>query len=479
MGQGALGWADRRRAWLAVALVVLVALIVNPVGYAGGGRDDTRYLEAALCWIESRGICLPHDHWTTRWLAIAPLAGAIALGGLSRAAVSLGTFPAYLLSVVLIGWLGALWFSRRTGIVAAGLFAVVPAVSLLAFRPNVDMVELSAQLAALGLATTAIRQRSVGYALAGGACAGLAVAARDTSLLFAGLAVIAWWLLAPQRRSLLIWSIAGFTAIVAAEVLVYALATGEPLLRFKLALAHGNVPSSELAAWVDTSKSPILNPQFIAGWKRTLGLEIWWPIDPWLNLLGNPQIGPWLLTAPLAVLLVRESLGREERRTLCTMGFGAVLLAAAIVYVLAIDPKSRAFLLPLSAACIALGFALDRLIAGGRQAFAIALASGLFVLGLYATSKYDDIRPLEKAATSWLNEYPGLIETDIQTRGVLILVRGARDLPLSPSGKPLALTIRDRECRTALARPIASGRISLEATVELHDKSSLCLVRYR
>ena len=470
---------DRRGAWLAVALVVMLVLLVNPVGFSGGGRDDTRYVDAALCWVEAGRACIPHDHWTTRWPAIAPLAGAIGLGGLNRAAVGIGTLPSYLLAIVLAGWLGHLWFSRRVGLIAAGLFAAVPAVSIHALRPNVDMIELAAQLAALGLATLAVRSRSAGYAAAAGACAGLAVLSRDTSLVFAGLGVAAWFLFIPRERKLIPWAIAGFAGVIGAEMLAYALATGDPLLRFKLALAHGRVPSSELATWVDTSRSPILNPEFIAGWKRTLGIEVWWPIDPWLNLFASPQIGPWLLTAPLGVLLVRETIQTEEKRALVLIGLGAAVLALALVYVLAIDPKNRAFLLPLTAACLALGWAIDRLVTRGRQAFALILASGLLTLGVYAASQDEDIRPLEEAAGKWLGRYPGQIETDIQTRGTLVLVPGVRELPLAQSGRPLAMTIRDRECWSALARSIGSGRISLEASVELKDKSSLCLVRYR
>jgi hypothetical protein len=161
------------------------------------------------------------------------------------------------------------------------------------------------------------------------------------------------------------------------------------------------------------------------------------------------------------------------------MALGAVILSLAIVYVLAIDPKSRAFLLPLSAACLALGWALDRLIAQRRQAFALILASGLIAFGWYVSSRDEDIRPLERAARDWLSRYPGMIETDIQSRGTLVLVPGVREMPLAPSGRPLAMTIRDRECRDSLARSITSGRILLESSVELRDKSTICLVRYR
>lgn len=479
MGQGDAGIFEGRSAWLVVVAAVTLVLLVNPVGYAGGGRDDTRYLFAAMCWVEQGGVCRPTDHWTTRWPAIAPLAAAVGLGGATRTAVSLGTFPAYLIAVLLVGWLGRLWFSRAAGIVGAALFAVAPAVSLMALRPNVDMVELATQLAALGLGTLAIRGRSPGMALAAGVCAGLAVAARDTSFLFAGLGAAFWWLLAPEARNRLWVAVSGFLLVIGTEMLLYWVTAGDPLLRFRLALAHGSVPSTELAAWVDTSRSPILNPQFIAGWKRPLGIELWWPIDPWLNLLANPQIGPWLMTGPLAAYLVRTESTPEEKRRLKRIGIGAVLLALAIVYGLAIDPKTRAFLLPLAAASVALGYAVARLWERDRRPFAGVLFTALLFLGLFALSQYDNIRPLEREALRYLQDHPGQIELDPQTRGTLALVPGALDSPLAPAGKPLRLTIQTISCEHALAKPIAAGRITLERGIAINDGSALCLVRYR
>jgi hypothetical protein len=316
-------------------------------------------------------------------------------------------------------------------------------------------------------------------ALAAGALAGLAVTARDTSLLFAGFGVVAWFLFAPGERRFIACAIAGFGAVIGAEMLAYFLATGDPLLRFKLALAHGSVPSTELASWVDTSRSPILNPQFIAGWKRPLGIEVWWPIDPWLNLFANPQIGPWLLTAPLAALVARSSMKADERRMLIRIGIGAVLVASAIVYVLAIDPKTRAFLLPLSAATIALGWAISRLFEEGRRAFALTLFGSLMFLGFFALASYQQTKPIEHAATAFMRAHPDQIELDAQAKGTLILVPGVIDAPLAPAGRPLRMTIQNEACRIALARSLAAGRISLESEVVLDDHSSLCLVRYR
>lgn len=479
MGADEKRLAGAKVAWLGVALVLAAILLVNPIGYSGGGRDDTRYLDAALCWVASDAVCLPGNHWETRWPAIAPLAAAVGVGGLNRLAVSLGALASYLTALLLVGWLGRLWFTPRTGAIAAALFASAPATAILALRPNVDMVELSAQLGAIGLATLAIRRRSRGHAVAAGISAALALAARDTSLLLAGLGAAAWWLWAPNCRKLLLWAATGFLGVAGAEMVAYWLASGDPLLRFKLALAHGSVPSSELAAWVDTSRSPILNPEFIAGWKRPMGIEIWWPIDPWLNLLANPQIGPWLITAPLAVIAARESIRPQEKRILERIGLGAAVMALAIVYALAIDPKTRAFLLPLAGACIALGWAVSRLLAERRHAFAWTIFGSLLGLGLVAMSQYDNIRPLERAAGDWIRRYPGLIETDAQTRATLILVEGSAQIPLAPAGRPMRMLIQGDECRTALRRSLAAGRIALVDEAGLHDKSSLCLVRYR
>ena len=479
MGEGAIGWSERRHAWLAVALVVLLVLLINPVGYSGGGRDDTRYLEAARCWVEAGRVCLPHDHWTTRWPAIAPLASAVSLGGLNRTAVGLGTLPSFVLAVALVGWLGRLWFSRKAGLLAAALFAAVPAVSVHALRPNVDMIELAGQLAALGLGTLAVRERSIGFAIAAGVCAGLAVAARDTSFLFAGIGVVAWFLFAPGARKLIPWAIVGFAGVIGIEMLAYALAAGDPLLRFNLALAHGSVPSTELASWVDTSRSPILNPQFIAGWKMTLGIKLWWPIDPWLNLFGNPQIGPWVLVAPLAAVAARDLMNNDERRKLSRIGWGSILIALAIVYVLAIDPKTRAFLLPLAGATLILGWAIARMMEAGKAGFALILLGSLMFLGFYALSKYQQTQPLERAAERFIRSNPGKIEIDPQAKGTLLLAPGVAELPLAPAGRPLRMLIKNDACPVAVARALSAGRISLEGSVVLDDHSSLCLVRYR
>jgi hypothetical protein len=92
--------------WM-VAIVGALALIliVNPVGFVGGGWDDWQYLNAARCWVQ-HGPCLPTDHWQGRWPIIAPLAAVIALLGESRFSVGLPSLAYSIGSLVLLAWLG-------------------------------------------------------------------------------------------------------------------------------------------------------------------------------------------------------------------------------------------------------------------------------------------------------------------------------------------------------------------------------------
>jgi 4-amino-4-deoxy-L-arabinose transferase-like glycosyltransferase len=467
--------AASRWAWLLPALAALALLWVNPVGFVGGGHDDARYLDAARCWAANGAMCVPGDHWAARWPVVAPLAAALALAGDTRAGVGLGALPWWIAALVLAGWLGRLWLSRGAGLVAAVVLASVPAASVLALRPNADLPELAAQLAALGLGTLAVRRGSIGLAIAAGAAAGLAFSTRETSAMFCAVAVAAWWLLAPSRRLLLAWAVAGFAALAAIEMAGYWLAAGDPLLRFRLSLAHGAVPSQFLAPGVDTSRSPILNPEFIAGWVRPLGIEAWWPLDPWLNLLPHPDIGPWLVVGILlgTVAARRGRLG--EGRILAALGLGALAVAVGLVYGLAVDPRPRMFLAAAAAASLAVGAAAT----GRARGVALASAAMLLAAGAFGLMRAPSIRPLEDSARTWLAASRGQVETDRQTRDTLALVAEARGVPLAPAGRPLRLTIRLAPCEDALAAAIGEGRVVLEASASLADGSSICLLRYR
>ena len=455
-----------RWGWLAVAMLALVYLLIHPIGFTGGGADDSRYLDAARCWAAEGAMCQPDNHWASRWPALAPIAAGIGLFGEGRISIGLGTLAGWAASIALVGLLGRLWFDRATGLLAAALFASIPMVSAWATQPSVDLIELAFQLGALALATLAYRRQSVGMAVAAGVAAAVAVQARETSLMLCSVAALAWLLLVPERRRVLLWALAGFGGATVVEMVAYAVATGDPLARYHLSLGHVAIASPELQPWVDTSRGPLFNPDYIAGWKRTAGIEIWWPVDPWLNLLASPLIGAWLIAA---VGMGMANKG-ESRRVVGRIALGAGLVAVLLVYGLAVDPKPRMFLLAAAVAVLVIGWATIGFARRGRGMVPWAVVALLLVLGAATMIRLPDTKAIEGAARDWIAAHPGRIESDPRTIGALTLLPQARALPPVGSGRPLRLVLTSASC-AALARD--------HATVVAERRSAagtLCLV---
>ena len=466
MGERLATFLAGRGGWLAVAIAAVFFLLLHPIGFTGGGADDGRYLEAARCWAANGAMCLPDNHWASRWPALAPIAAGITLLGEGRTSIGLGTLAGWIASIVLVGLLGRLWIDRATGLLAAALLASLPLVSAWATQPSVDLIELAFQLAALALATLAQRRQSVAMAIAAGVAAAIAVQARETSLIFCGVAGLAWLTLDRDRRRVLLWALAGFGGAMAVEVLAYAAATGDPLARYRLSLGHVAVPSPELQPWVDTSRSPLLNPEYIAGWKRAAGIDVWWPVDPWLNLMASPVIGLWLIAA-VGLGMIGKG---DGRRTAGRVAIGAGLVAVILVYGLAVDPKPRMFLLLATAAVLVIGWATTGLVRRGNWPAPVAVIGGLIAWGAVTIIRLPDTRLIEQAARDWIAAHPGRIESDARTVGALTLLPEARALPPVGSGRPLRLVLATSSCAE-----LAKRRATVVAE-QLSDAGTLCLV---
>jgi 4-amino-4-deoxy-L-arabinose transferase-like glycosyltransferase len=456
---------------LAVAVLALACVAINPVGFIGGGFDDVHYLDASRCWVAAGQPCLPQSHWASRWPAVAPLAIFTGLFGETRLTVGLGPLLAWVACIALMYAIGRAWFDRATGYIAAALLAATPVVTQSALTPGVDTTELALQLGALLLATLAYNQRSIAFSIAAGAVAGVAVEARDTSLLFCGAAGIAWFLLEPERRRVLLWSVVGFAAVFAIDFAVYAAATGNPFFRYRLALGHTSVPSVELATNVDTSRSPLFNPAYIAGWRREAGIAVWWPVDPWLNLLASPRIGfllgGMLLMLPIGWQALPPTWKRLGTRTLAF----AMLVSVGLVYVLAVDPKSRMFLLLVAASALTVAAMTVSSWRAGRGLVPGCVVALLVLGGLDVLSLTVNTHDFEIQARRWIRENPGAVEIDPSTTSTLTLVPEARALPLAGSGRPLRIHGTNIGCN-ALDAPIVA-RIGEKATGEL------CLLRLK
>jgi 4-amino-4-deoxy-L-arabinose transferase-like glycosyltransferase len=476
---GAPDW----RHWpaLAVAVLALVCVAINPVGFIGGGGDDTHYLEAARCWVAQGAPCLPPSHWWTRWPIIAPMAGAIALFGESRASVGAGALLYWTVSIALVGWIGAQWFGRRAGFVAAALLALTPSVTAPALQPNADIPELAIQLASLAAATLAFRLQSRGWAMIAGLLAAIAMQTRDTSLLFAISAALGWLVLPKHRRTVLLWAVPGFLAAMFGEALVYAIATGDPLWRYELAMRHAAIPSDELAANVDTSARPFFRPAFIAGWKRDMGIRVAWPIDPWLNLLASPKVMQMFLATALLGGLYWKDVSRGDRRHLITLGGGAFLIALLLVYGLAVDPKPRMFMALVAACAMASGALVDAAFRNGQKLFPLFVLGGCALMGLRFLSIYPATYQAEARAREWIAAHPGSTEIDDRARAFLTLLPEARALPAKGTGGAMLITTAVRDC-SALERPrtgpLAHVRLIDSVGGPNPDQSRLCLWAY-
>jgi 4-amino-4-deoxy-L-arabinose transferase-like glycosyltransferase len=379
-------------------------------------------------------------------------------------------------------------------LVAGCVLLLTPIFSIQLARPNVDHVELCFLLIALLGWIEAARTGDRRYAFLLGGGLALAMLARETSAVFVAAAGIAFLLAPAAQKRVLIWAAPAFALPLAAEMAVYALAAGDPFHRLGLAFGHTRIPSTELAAWVDTSRSPLLNPDFIAGWRAANGIEAHWTVKPVVNLVTHGEIGLTLVAAPalLAVMPRQELDAVARRRTLLALLGLTATAALVFAYALGIDPKPRMFL-PLAAASAAIvGAASVASWRKGRRLIPLALA-GLFTpAAMLCFAGTPGISRAERHAAEWLAEIGPLVTVNETARRHLAMVPAARALPVDDPARPLRLAILWEGC-TVKAEPGARllRRASLQAgewapvawlrarSIGLHPEAGpwLCLMR--
>lgn len=430
---------------LGLLLLATLAVAINPVGFVGAGGDDNQYLRAAECWIANNGPCVPSSHWWSRWPVVAPMVAGMGMFGETRLGVGLGALLYWAVCIGSITWIAARWFGRAAGYIAGAALTLTPIFTASALQPTADVTELALQLAALALGIAAFDRQSRGYAIAAGVVAGLALQARDTSFLFVGATIAAWFFLPRQRRRVLVWATAGFAGAMLAEVAVYALATGDPFWRYKLALHHATIPSGEWATPVDTSASPILNRRFISAWKREMGIYVAWPIDPWLNLFASPKVAHNFIASAVLFSAYRH-LEPNQRQIIKVVAACAIGVALAMVYVLALDPKPRMFMLAVAASALITGALASAAWKRGERAYPLFVLGGCGVAALYVLSSYPASYMAEAKARTWIERYPDKIKIDEDGRNYLALLGEARRLPGADTVRPLLISRGNGTC---------------------------------
>jgi hypothetical protein len=471
-------WDWRRPPAALVALAaMLVALAVNHAGYRGGGADDWHYLEAARCAAAQHGLCVPPSHWWARFSLVAPMALALALGGESRLAVGIVPFLYAAVAVVLFSLLVERRFGRAEAVVAGVLMATVPTVSLVLLQPNVDTAELAFTLGALLLFQSAAASGRRSVALAGGALLGLAILTRPSALALlpiAALVVAA----TPSLRRLALPAALGIAAPLAAEAFVYWLWLGDPLHSWALSLGHTDIPSAELPPGFHSARGPLFNPDYIAAWRPAMGIRVHWTIDPILNLLANPAMGPLLIAALLLLALRRPSPRDADGRTLLWLLGAAILYLGAITYAFAIDPKPRMFMPIAAAAAVIFAVQAARMWREGSKALAGAVGLVTIGIGLVYMATVPDLRGLEPAAGAWVRDYGPGLAVDDASRRFLTLVPGVPELAVNPPRATRYMIVALGPC-AEVERFRTDWRVERVSTVETAggEQASLCLFR--
>jgi hypothetical protein len=474
------------RPWIAALSTTLVLiLLLNPVGFVGGGWDDWQYLNAARCWAE-HGPCLPRDHWQGRWPVIAPLAAAIGLTGESRVAIGLPSLAYALGCLLLLARLGNRLAGPPVGYLAALILLVMPVFGVELLAPNAEHPELFFLLLAANFIHAYVERSNAWLAFAAGLSWALAFQVRETAIAALPLLAIVAWMFARRDRRALAAALAGAALPLLAELIIYYSATGDPLWRRHLSVAHTEVPSTELIGQVDHSRPPFLNPDYIAGWKHQPGIQLHWTVDGLVNLLANVNAG---LGIPFAMALAAVFWRRLrlDQRTLVGWSIGAALSwACFLIYVLAIDPKPRMMFVPVALTALALAVLHRRLASTGSATLATIALSLCWVAGMANILVHPQVRTSEGAAARWAAQYAGAIETDETTRRHLALVPAADGFAELTGDRPMLAIELAIDCRKWAARHLPGqlrlmdrSPFSLKDRFALGQGGNLCLFSYR
>lgn len=471
--------------WHCCLWTLLVALLaVNPIGYVGGGWDDWHYLSAARCWADS-GPCLPSNHWSGRWPVFLPTALLFDFFGVSRLSLSIWPFIGCMVATSLIAHLGNRLFHAPVGWLAAVTFVVTPAFSIQLIGPSAEAVELAFQLAGTAFLIAWLDRRSIGSAFASGLCFALAFQVKETSLIAATIAGACALTKRPRAADVMAAGVGFFTPL-AIEFVGYWAATGDPLYRRTLSLAHTQIPSTELRQPIDQNASPILNKSLIAGWKREPGLHVHWLLDGFLNLLANAKAGLTLWLAPLSLLALRSVLTVNERRAALLLVGLAFLYIAVLIFVFAIDPKPRMMFMPLAATAMAVAIIVTAAWKAGRRLMPVVLIGIHVLTSIAVLFGHPRTNVFEMPAKAWIERLDGQLAVDLNTRRHLALVPSAQSLPGLESNSPYWLRLSLTGCVAAKPLEMTAGQslelISVEASGQPYFpglKSPLELCVYR
>lgn len=459
-------WTAAIGTWAVLAIALVALQAPQFAGYIGGGGDDWYYVEAARC-VGGDGRCVPSTHWATRYPLIAPMAAVFLSFGISAATAALVPLTYALVALAaFVRLVGRHWGAATAAVGGLALIATAT-FSRAVLQPNVDVVELAMLLLAAVCADHGLRRgRAAWFAVAGGFVA-LAIQTRMTGVVV--VPIVALCVIArPQLRVLIVPFGAGLALPLLAEAAVRWTTAGDALLSWRLALAHGKLPSSELSSTVDTTRSPLFNPAFIGGWRPAADIAAHWSVQGVLNLLAHPMIGPVLLSALAMLWLRRRSLGQQP--VVVILAMIACLYVGALIYALAIDPKPRVFM-PVAAIACAI-FARCAVDAWQEHDRLIPAVLGAFIVATGVTTAGVRVRPAAAAplAAHWARAAGEPIAVAVHTRRFLAFEPDVYRLPEQDGRYDRLLQLDQHRCSLS-STPTQRWTVIREARFEQNGET--------
>jgi hypothetical protein len=464
-----------------VATVILFALLllaIVPVAYLGGDGDDYHYLLAARC-VADHGFCLPVDHWWRRYPIVFPTGISLALFGESQASLSIAPLAYSLSALALFVTLVQRQFGRVEALLAGLALACTPAFAMRLPEVNIDIPELTFVLAALLCLQSASASGKRRLVVLAGVMLGFAIQARPTSLVMVPIVMIGLVAM-KQWRGWTLPLIAGVLIPNLGEAILYWLYAGDPLLPWRLSLAHSHMPSSDLVPGVDTGRSPLFNPNLIGGWKHANGISVHWTVDGLLNLVVDPSIALTLACGALfAASNWRALIGARDGKLLLALAIGAALLFGGLTYGFAIAPRPRMYLAIIALFCVYFGVFAARSLPA--RALLVSVAT-LLLVGKALSVAYDraDLRAEAMIAPAWVAAAHGNVAIDPRTGRFLTLVPGIDALPRYAPGiaADRILLIGQDDCRQAADDVgLQNWHAERAATFRRHDPVVIATLR--
>ena len=223
-----------RKTFLSLVAILLFAIAVRIIFFYGVGvSDDLAYTKFAS-EVEKNGYHLEATHHTTRLGIIYPVSWLYRLFGVNEFSSTLFVSLASIAGIVLIFYFGKLFFSERTGLIAAFLLSIFPSDVMLGTKLLPDLP--SAFFMSLGVFLFLVGEHSVKnkttmmYHFFAGISIGIAYLVRESALLIA-LFFLAYILFRRKFKASYVVLGLSVLAVILLEIGLFHALTGDLLFR--------------------------------------------------------------------------------------------------------------------------------------------------------------------------------------------------------------------------------------------------------